>query len=127
MPTPVESITTAALSAAFDAASRRQALTAANIANAGTDGYLPLRLSFEAELADAQAALREQGVLDIPGLESLRRLADLASEPVEGAASVQLDAEMVELARNSAHFQALVQGVSRHLALLALAAADGRK
>ena len=43
------------------------------------------------------------------------------------ATRVQLDAEMAELASNSVHFQALLQGLSRHLSILALAAADGRK
>jgi flagellar basal-body rod protein FlgB len=40
---------------------------------------------------------------------------------------VQLDAEMSELARNAVEYQALVQGLSRHLGLMALAAADGRR
>jgi flagellar basal-body rod protein FlgB len=43
------------------------------------------------------------------------------------AARVQLDAEMAELASNSVHFQALLQGLSRHLSIQALAAGDGRK
>jgi hypothetical protein len=34
---------------------------------------------------------------------------------------------MVELARNTVRFQALAQGMSRHLGLLALAAGDGRR
>jgi flagellar basal-body rod protein FlgB len=40
---------------------------------------------------------------------------------------VQLDAEMADLARTAVDFQALTQALSRHLGLLALAAADGRK
>jgi flagellar basal-body rod protein FlgB len=39
----------------------------------------------------------------------------------------RLDAEMVALARNAVRFQALAQGMSRHLGLLALAAGDGRR
>ena len=39
----------------------------------------------------------------------------------------RIDAQMAEMARNSLHYQALVQGISRHMALLALAASDGRK
>jgi flagellar basal-body rod protein FlgB len=35
--------------------------------------------------------------------------------------------EVTELARNAVHFQALTQALSRHLGMLALAAADGRK
>ena len=127
MPSPIESTTTAALSAALDAASRRQALVAANIANAGTEDYLPLRLSFEARLDEVRAALRDGGWLDPVSLETLRSLGEGEVEVRAGTDPVRLDAEMAELARNAVEFQALVQGVSRHLSLLALAAADGRK
>jgi len=127
MPEAIESVTTAALSAALDAASRRQAVVAANVANAQTEGYMPLRLSFDAQLEDARSAVRERGFLDAAGLESLHGLSQIPAEAVAGEAGVQLDAEMGELARNAVQFQALVQGVARHLSMLALAAADGRK
>lgn len=127
MPMAVETVTTAALSAALDAASRRQALVAANIANAAAEGYVPQRLSFEARLEDARSVVRERGFLDAAGIESLRSLAQLPAEATSGATGVQLDTEMAELARTAVQFQALVQGVTRHLAMLALAAADGRK
>jgi flagellar basal-body rod protein FlgB len=126
VPLPIESVTTAALSAALDAASRRQAVTAANIANASTEGYLPLRLSFDAQLADARAAVGQRGWIDEAALEQLRGMREVAAEPAS-TGPVTLDGEMTELARNSVQFQALLQGVSRHLSLMALAAADGRK
>lgn len=127
MPMPIESVTTAALSAALDAAGRRQALVAANIANGGTPGYVPLRLSFDSQLEEVRSALRTGKLLDANGLDALRSLAELPPEPGEARGGVQIDAEMVELARNAGHFQALIQGVSRHLSLQALAAADGKK
>jgi flagellar basal-body rod protein FlgB len=127
MPTQIEAVTTAALSAALDAASRRQAAIAANVANAGSEGYVPLRLAFEAQLEDARSALSDKRWLDEEGLSALRGLSEVEAQPVEGAAGVQLDAEMTELARNAVQFQALLQGVSRHLSMLALAAGDGRK
>lgn len=122
MPLPIEAVTTAALSAALDAASRRQALIASNIAHAGTEGYVPQRL-FEASLQEARDVLAERGRLDLRAVDSMR---SVPTETVEGG-KVRLDAEMAELARNAVQFQALVQGVSRHLSLLAMAAADGRK
>ncbi|MCC2673424.1 MAG: flagellar basal body protein [Ramlibacter sp.] len=123
----IDAITTAALSAALAAGASRQAAVASNIANAGTEGYVPLRLAFDATLEDARAALLERGSLDPSHISAMRgRL-----EPVLDAAGVptrvQLDAEMAELAGNSVHFQALLQGLSRHLSILAIAAADGRK
>jgi flagellar basal-body rod protein FlgB len=122
MPSHIEAVTTAALSAALETASRRQSAIAQNIANANSEGYVPLRLSFDAHLADAQATLQEKGRLDPDAVESLRAEA----ESVTGAA-VRADDEMADLARNAVHFQALLQGLSRHLGLLAMAAADGRR
>lgn len=127
MPPSLESVTTAALSAALETASRRQGAVAANIANASTVGYVPLRLSFDAHLAQARTALQEKGVLDLAAAESLRAGPEPVLDATGHPAAVQLDAEMTELARNAVEYQALVQGLSRHLALLALAASDGRR
>ena len=126
MPSQIEAVTTAALSAALAGASRRHALTAANIANVGTESFQPLRLSFDAQLEEARGAWREQGLKDMSLVDALRGAATQPAEVLEEG-SVRLDVEMAELARNAVQFQALVQGVSRHLSLLALAAADGRK
>ena len=127
VPMPIEAVTTTALSAALDAASRRQALVAANVANAGSEGFMPLRLSFDAQVEEARTVLRDRGFLDGAGLDALRSLAQVAPESSTTETGVQLDAEMAELARNAVQFQALLQGVTRHLSMLALAAADGRK
>lgn len=127
MPAPIEALTTAALSAALDAASLRHAAVAANIANAGTEGYVPVRVSFDERLEEARAALRDRGTMESSHLDVLRgrlqSMLDATGEP----ARVQVDVEMTELARNSVHFQVLTQSLSRHLGMLALAAADGRK
>lgn len=123
----IEAVTTAALSAALETASRRQAAVAANIANAQTEGYAPVRISFDAHLEDARNALREKGRLDLAAVESLRGEAEPLLDAAGQPAAVQLDAEMTELARNAVQFQALAQGLSRHLGLLALAAGDGRR
>jgi flagellar basal-body rod protein FlgB len=127
MPLPIEAITTAALSAALETASRRQAAVAANIANASTPGYVPQQVAFDAHLAEARGALRDKGVLDLAAAQSLRAEAEPVFDAGGQPAAVQLDAEMSELARNGVEYQALVQGLSRHLGLLALAAGDGRK
>jgi flagellar basal-body rod protein FlgB len=123
----IEPITTAALSAALDAASRQHALTATNIANAASGGYAPARLSFAEQLGAAQAVLRENGRLDASAVDALRSMREATPEIDEEAGTVRLDVEMAELARNAVHFQTLAQGLARHLSLLAMAAADGRK
>jgi flagellar basal-body rod protein FlgB len=127
MTVSIEAVTTAALSVALTAASRRHTVVAANIANANTQGYVPLRLTFDTHVAEARLFLEEKGLLDRAAVESLRGATGLPAEPAEGAEKVQLDTEMTEMARNAVHFQALTQGVARHLSILALAASDGRK
>lgn len=126
MPMPIEALTTSALSAALDAASRRHGVVAANIANANSEGYVPLRLQFDQRIEEAREALRERQWLGPGAADALRGSVEPAEFPAADARA-RLDAEMAELARHSVHFQSLTQGLSRHLAMLALAAADGRK
>jgi flagellar basal-body rod protein FlgB len=123
----IEAVTTAALAAALDTAARRHAAIAGNIANAATQGYVPVRISFDAQIEEARAMLREKGTLDMAAVASLQGSAEPVANVGGQAAAVQVDEEMVELARNALQFQALAQGLSRHLGLLALAAGDGRK
>ena len=127
MASPIEAVTTAALSAALDAATRRQAVVAANVANANTTAYTPLRVSFGEQLADAKAAFQEKGWLGASHMDGIRGTVEEVLDPSGQPGPVQLDAEMAELARNSVEFQALAQALSRHLGLIALAAADGKR
>lgn len=129
----LESLTTAALSLALEAATRRQQAFTANIAHANVDGYTPVRVAFEEHLAQARAALREGVPLHASALADARIVLEpsLPSLPAQpgpgGAAPVRLDEEVAGMAANAVHYQALVQGLSRHLSLLAAAAASGRK
>lgn len=123
----IEALTTAALSAAMEGAMRRQAVIAGNIANANAPGYAALRVSFDAQVAEARTALRERGLLDASAIDSLRGQVETVPGPGGAGAQVQVDVEMAELTRNAVQFQALAQGLSRHLAIQAMAAADGRK
>lgn len=120
----LESLTTATVSLALDAAARRQQAIAANVANANTEGFAAVRVSFESQLTEARQSLRDRGSVQPGDLAGVR--AELQTG--EGApARVHLDLEMAEMARNAVHYQALAQGLSRHLAILAAAAGDGRK
>lgn len=123
----IEAITTAALSLALDAASLRQQAIAANIANHATEGYVPQRVDFEAQLANARRNLAPGAALDSFALASvkleLKPVLDEAGRP----AKVHLDTEVADMARNSLHYQALVRGLNRHMAILNLATADGKK
>ncbi len=124
MPASIEAVTTAALSAALESSVRRHTAVAANIANANTERYVPLQVNFDARLEDARAALREGAWLEAGSVNALK--GELEAGP-DITQRVQVDMQMAEMARNTVHFQALTQAVSRHLAMLAMAAADGRK
>ena len=123
----IEAVTTAALGLALDAAGLRQQAIAANIANAGAQGYTPMRVSFEEQLAEARGALRTNGSIDAFALSGTRPQMVPALDARGAAEPVRLDVEAVRLAENSVRYQALVKGLNRHLAILNSATSDGRK
>lgn len=98
----IESVTLQALSRALDVAQLRQQVIASNIANVNTPGYATQRVSFSA---------------------TVEALQDAGGQPVP----VQLDREMAEMAQNAVHFQALLKGVSRELAILSSAVSEGKR
>ena len=111
VPLPIESLTTLALGRALDASALRHQAIAANIANHGVEGYVPLTVSFDREMEQAGARPQLAPVLGVNGRPP----------------PVKLDAEMASMAQNAVQYQALVRGLSRHLSILATAAGDGRK
>lgn len=115
----VEHLTSRALSAALDAAGLRQRVIAANIANAGTAGYVPQRVSFEAAVDAARAAQ--------PGGITLRAHIEPVDPGATGGGGVALDGEVAALAENTVHQQILLRVLHRHLGLLATAASDGKR
>jgi flagellar basal-body rod protein FlgB len=121
----IEAITTAALGLALDAAALRHQAIAANIANHATEGYVPMKLDFEAQLASARRNL--SGNIDAFALSSVK----LELQPVLDAngvpARVQLDTEVADMARNAVQFQTLVRGLNRHFSVLSMAASEGKK
>lgn len=124
----VDAITTAALALALDAASLRQQAHASNIANANTEGYGPLRVSFEAELEEARGVLRDRGFLDAASLADVEPTLERAASGTLGAPSaVMLDVEVSAMAQNAAHYQALLKALSKHYGVLAAAVSGGRK
>lgn len=123
----IEALTSAALSAALDLAAREQALIAANVANANGEGHVPKHVSFDASLARARETLADKGWLDAAAVQGIEAQIEPALADAGRTAKARVDSEMVELARNAVQFQALAQGLSRHLGLLALAAGDGRR
>jgi flagellar basal-body rod protein FlgB len=123
----VEAVTTAALSVALEAASLRQQALAANIAQHGVEGAMPLAVSFEAQLDQAREELATAGRVRRDTLAAVRPQIETALDAAGRPALQSVDEQMAQLTRNAVHYQALVQGLSRHLGVLALAASEGRK
>lgn len=124
----IDPVTLSALGAALDAASLRQRVGAANIANVHTAGYVPVRVQFESLMPSAVAALDRGGRLD-PRFLAAARLTNAPSETrvPYGANAVSIDQEVAGLARNALHFQALVKSLNGQVALIDSALTDGRR
>jgi flagellar basal-body rod protein FlgB len=124
----LEAITTAALGLALDAASLRQQAIAANIANADTEGYVPVKVSFEDQMEEAREALQCRGRLDASSLAGVQpRLESVALDSRGLPAKVMLDLEVADMAANGVQYQALIRGLSRQFAILSAAISDGKK
>jgi flagellar basal-body rod protein FlgB len=123
----VEAVTTAALSLALGAASLRQQALAANIAQVGVQGATPLAVAFEAQLDQARDELAAAGTVRRDTLAAVRPEIEPALDAAGQPALQSVDEQMAQLTRNAVHYQTLVQGLSRHLGVLALAASEGRK
>jgi flagellar basal-body rod protein FlgB len=108
---------------ALDAGVARHAVHAANVANASVEGYRPLRLEFEDQLAAARSALlsRDEAVAKRAVAQLEPRVA-----PDAGAKEVQLDREVALMTENSLRYQALLGALGKNGALLRLAIREGR-
>lgn len=108
---------------ALDAGVMRHAVHAANIANASIEGYRPLRVAFEDQLAAARSALlsRDEGVAG-------RAVSLLQPEVAPEAAdrTVQLDREVALMMENSVRYQALLGALGKSGSLVRLAIREGR-
>lgn len=123
----LEAVTTATLAKALDAAALRHQAVSANVANANTEGWQALRLQFAAQLEEARDTLHERGSVNLQQVQALQPQLEADLDEAGAPVAVQLDAQVTEMARNAVHFQALLQGLSRHFALLSAAAAEGRR
>jgi flagellar basal-body rod protein FlgB len=114
----------AALEKALDGAALRMEALADNIANAETPGYSQRRVSFEDSL---QAAINAENQARPQGAQGAVERATPAvwREPVAdaGRVTVNLETEMTELARTSAHYDALARTVAKRFRMLRTAIA----
>jgi flagellar basal-body rod protein FlgB len=109
------------LTKAVDVAALRQAVHAANVANADVEGYQRLEVRFAPETEESVSA----ELIDAQQLEgAARQLPELAAS-VQG--HVRLDEEMAQMAQNALRYQALLGAFERTVGLLRYAAREGRE
>lgn len=96
---------------ALDGLSARQIATAENIANAGTPGYRPLRVTFEQALTRAAFG----GATAVEAVAPRLELAPAAEGPL------RLDLELGTSAQTASRYAALIEVLDRQLKLQHLA------
>lgn len=105
------------LAAAIDRSALKQAVYAANVANANVAGYQRLEVAFDAQL---DAAARAFGVSSTIG----------GGEPTQVVATntlVKLDEEMALMAKNALQYQTLLGAYEKQVSLLRTAIKEGRE
>jgi flagellar basal-body rod protein FlgB len=114
----LDPITTLLMTKAIDGLHMRQTYIAQNIANASTENYVPMRVSFESALRAAAN--------DGPGV--LQRLEPRVYEDPQGAVDgVRLDMELASASETALRFSGLIEVLGRHFALQRLVvSANGR-
>ena len=123
----LEAITAATLGLALDAASLRQQAIAANIANQGTEGYVPMKLDFEGQLEQARRTLESKGSVDAFALSAVRLQLEPALDAQGLPVKVQLDEQVADMAQNAVQYQVLARALNRHYAILSTAVNDGKR
>ncbi len=121
---PLDSITSDLVSKALDVSLSVHQSIANNIANSDTSGYRPLRVNFEAVMQEVQAAV-ESGA----GKDSIRAALDRVDATPEQEplpTSVLLDQQMVQLVRNTTHYEALLNARDRMGDIMKLAIKGGQ-
>ena len=112
-------VTTALIVKALDAAVLRHKAIAANIANANSVDYRPLRVNFEEQLGFARQALAGgASSLTSADVASLRPFVEQEPLPNAGSPAVMIDMEMVKLVQNTLQYQTLVKAINYRGSLL---------
>lgn len=121
----VGGLTIAKLGLALDVSALRHKAIASNIANADAAGYIPKEVSFADQMKAIQALdVQSHPLPSFGGLDSLvkARVIDGNRSP-----SISLDGEVVDMAQNAVHYQALLKGLNKQFSILASAINEGKK
>jgi flagellar basal-body rod protein FlgB len=104
-----------AVKLALDAAALRHQAIAHNLANLGSENYVPLGVSFESQLGAARDARLSRPEL----VQDLSR--GVGPRPQD------VDSEMVKLAQNTIHYQALTRALGKVYAMLRETINEGKR
>lgn len=114
----MEPITSAILLKCLDGLTTRASATAQNIANAGSPGYRPVRVSFEESLALAAGQGPDAVAQVVPSTHF---------DPTWSTSdTLRLDLEITDAVMTSGRYNAVVEILNRHMQLSALAVSGGR-
>lgn len=114
----MDPVTPLLIAKALDGLHARQKVTAENIANAGTPSYRPLAVSFEDSLRAAAA----QGAEAIASVTPRTHQAPQSGIPGD----MRLDLEIATAAQTSMRYGALIDFLSRQMALHRAVVSGGR-
>jgi len=121
---PLDSVTGTMLAKSLDVSLAVHQTIANNIANASTIGYQPLKVDFQ-QVMDGLRSAVNSGASDDAVRGMIERL-DFAPELDLDSATVQLDQQMVLLAQNTTHYQALLSARDQLGELVSLAIKGGQ-
>ncbi|MEN2747889.1 flagellar basal body protein [Sphingomonas sp. T9W2] len=114
----MDALTSVVISKALDGLTARAEATAANIANANSPGYRPMRVDFE-------EALRSAAGRSVDAVAAVRPTTSWGVTPAFGT-EARLDLELATASETSLRFAALIDVLGREMGLMRAAIAGGR-
>lgn len=114
----MDALTSVVLAKALDGLTARAEATAANIANANSPGYRPMRVDFE-------EALRSAAGRSAAAVAGVRPTTSWGVTPAFGT-EARLDLELATASETSLRFAALIDVLGREMGLMRAAIAGGR-
>ena len=117
---PVASLVRAAL----DASSLRHEAISTNIANINTPGFKSLKVSFEDQLQDLISSGQYKS--DILLKDRLKDVSPYIFKSSNEQETNQLDVKMIDMAKNTIHYQALLKGAKGYGSIIKMAIKEGR-
>jgi len=115
---------TALVRAALDASSLRHEAIATNIANINTPGFKSLKVSFEDQLQGlvSSGQYKNDEILK----NRMKNTKPYIFETTNEQQTNQLDVEMVDMAKNTIHYQTLLKGLRGYGSIVKMAIKEGR-